>query len=289
MANKRMFNMKIVDSDAFLDMPLSTQCLYFHLNMRADDDGFVGNPKKIMRIIGASEDDLKLLIAKRFILTFENGVIVIKHWRIHNTLSGGRYHETVYLDEKESLLLKENKSYSFSSGEKIDDSRLIEMYNPTSENKRRTNGEQTENADIEEVVVLDLDKDKGLDNNININKSKERSSSVTDPDTTFINIPVQGGQYFTVTYGYVDELKALYPDVDVEQALRSMVGWSNANSKKTMNGVKRFINNWLQKDQKESKTPMMKQGATAYRGRQNPMSAIREKILEEERRKGASG
>lgn len=289
MANKRMFNMKIVDSDAFLDMPLSTQCLYFHLNMRADDDGFVGNPKKVMRIIGASEDDLKLLIAKRFILTFENGVIVIKHWRIHNTLSGGRYHETVYLDEKESLLLKENKSYSFSSGEKIDDSRLVEMYNPTAENKRRTNGEQTENAVIEEVVVLDLDKDKGLDNNININKSKERSSSVTDPDTTFINIPVQGGQYFTVTYGYVDELKALYPDVDVEQALRSMVGWSNANSKKTMNGVKRFINNWLQKDQKESKTPMMKQGATSYRGRQNPMSAIREKILEEERRKGASG
>lgn len=289
MANKRMFNMKIVDSDAFLDMPLSTQCLYFHLNMRADDDGFVGNPKKVMRIIGASEDDLKLLIAKRFILTFENGVIVIKHWRIHNTLSGGRYHETVYLDEKESLLLKENKSYSFSSGKKIDDSRLVEMYNPTAENKRRTNGEQAETADIEEVVVLDLDKDKGLDNNININKSKKGSSSVTDPDTTFINIPVQGGQYFTVTYGYVDELKALYPDVDVEQALRSMVGWSNANSKKTMNGVKRFINNWLQKDQKESKTPMMKQGATSYRGRQNPMSAIREKILEEERRKGASG
>lgn len=72
MANKRMFNIKIVDSDAFLDMPLSAQCLYFHLNMRADDDGFVGNPKRIQRLVGASEDDLKLLIAKRFLLTFEN-------------------------------------------------------------------------------------------------------------------------------------------------------------------------------------------------------------------------
>ena len=90
MANKRMFNIKIVDSDAFLDMPLSTQCLYFHLNMRADDDGFVGNPKRIQRLIGASDDDLKLLIVKKFILTFENGVIVIKHWRIHNKI--GRAH-----------------------------------------------------------------------------------------------------------------------------------------------------------------------------------------------------
>ena len=141
MANKRMFTMKIVDSDAFLDMPLSARCLYYDLCMRADDDGFVGNPKKITRMIGASEDDLKLLIAKRFVLTFENGVIVIKHWRMHNTLSSGRYHETQYLEEKSTLRLKENKSYSFNSGTHIDDSSLVEMY---SENKRRTFGEQTE-------------------------------------------------------------------------------------------------------------------------------------------------
>ena len=100
MANKRMFTMKIVDSDAFLDMPLSAQCLYFHLNMRADDDGFVGNPKRVMKIVSASEDDLKLLIMKKFVLAFDGGVIVIKHWRMHNTLSQNRYHETQYLDEK---------------------------------------------------------------------------------------------------------------------------------------------------------------------------------------------
>lgn len=90
MAQKRMFTMKIVDSDAFLDMPMSAQCLYFHLNMRADDDGFIGNPKRIMRTVGARDDDMRILISKRFVLTFDNGVIVIKHWRMHNCISQKR-------------------------------------------------------------------------------------------------------------------------------------------------------------------------------------------------------
>ena len=112
MAEKRMFTQKIVDSDAFLDMPLSTQALYFHLNMRADDDGFVNNPKRIQRTVGASEDDLKLLIAKRFLLCFENGVIVIKHWRMHNTLRKDRYNPTVYQEQYALLDVKENNSYT---------------------------------------------------------------------------------------------------------------------------------------------------------------------------------
>lgn len=112
MAERRMFTQKIVDSDAFLDMPLSTQALYFHLNMRADDDGFVNNPKKIQRMIGASEDDLKLLIAKRFLLAFENGVVVIKHWRMHNLLRKDRYSPTQYQEQKEELVLKENGAYT---------------------------------------------------------------------------------------------------------------------------------------------------------------------------------
>lgn len=112
MAERRMFTQKIVDSDAFLDMPLSTQALYFHLNMRADDDGFVNNPKKIQRMIGASEDDLKLLIAKRFLLAFENGVVVIKHWRMHNLLRKDRYNPTQYQEQMEQLLLKDNGAYT---------------------------------------------------------------------------------------------------------------------------------------------------------------------------------
>ena len=112
MAEKRMFTQKIIDSDPFLDMPLSTQALYFHLNMRADDDGFVNNPKRIQRTIGASEDDLKLLIAKRFVIGFDNGVIVIKHWRMHNTLRKDRYSPTQYQEELAMLHIKENKSYT---------------------------------------------------------------------------------------------------------------------------------------------------------------------------------
>ena len=112
MAERRMFTLKIVDSDAFLDMPMTAQCLYFHLNMRADDDGFVNNPRKIQRFVGASDDDLKLLIAKRFILAFETGVIVIKHWRMHNLLRKDRYTPTQYQDEYHRLQLKENGSYT---------------------------------------------------------------------------------------------------------------------------------------------------------------------------------
>ena len=111
MAEKRMFTQKIIDSDAFLDMPLSTQALYFHLNMRADDDGFVNNPKRIQRTIGASEDDLKLLIVKRFVIGFESGVLVIKHWRMHNTLRKDRYNPTQYQDELATLEINASDVY----------------------------------------------------------------------------------------------------------------------------------------------------------------------------------
>ncbi|MDC4242614.1 DnaD domain protein [Clostridium tertium] len=113
MAEKRMFAKTIIDSDAFLDMSLSTQALYFHLSMRADDDGFVNNPKKIQRMIGAGDDELKMLIAKKFIIPFESGVCVIKHWRIHNYIQNDRYKETVYKEEKAHLILKENKAYKY--------------------------------------------------------------------------------------------------------------------------------------------------------------------------------
>jgi hypothetical protein len=112
MAERRMFAKTIIDSDAFLDMPLSAQALYFHLSMRADDDGFVNNPKKIQRMIGASDDDCKLLVLKRFVLTFESGVIVIKHWKIHNYIQKDRYKPTVYTKEKAELELNENKAYT---------------------------------------------------------------------------------------------------------------------------------------------------------------------------------
>ena len=111
-AERRMFAKTIIDSDAFLDMPLSTQALYFHLSMRADDDGFINNPKKIQRMIGSSDDDLKVLIAKRYLLPFESGVVVIKHWKIHNYIQKDRYKPTVYTEEKSMLAVKANGVYT---------------------------------------------------------------------------------------------------------------------------------------------------------------------------------
>ncbi len=114
MAQRRMFSKQIIDSDAFLDMGASAQSLYFHLAMRADDDGFVNNPRKIQRMIGAADDDLKILIAKRFVIMFDSGVIVIKHWRMHNYIRADRYNETAYIDEKNQLTIKENGSYTLN-------------------------------------------------------------------------------------------------------------------------------------------------------------------------------
>lgn len=107
-----MFAKSIVLSDAFLDMPMSARCLYFTLGMLADDDGFIGNPKSIMRQCGASQDDMIILLQKRYLLSFETGVIVIKHWRMNNFLRNDRYKETTYLEEKATLTIDKKGSYT---------------------------------------------------------------------------------------------------------------------------------------------------------------------------------
>ena len=130
MAERRMFAKTIIDSDIFLDMPLSTQALYFHLSMRADDDGFINNSKKIQRMIGCGDDDLKLLIAKKFLIPFESGVVVIKHWRIHNYIQNDRYTETNYKFEKSTLNIDENKSYTFEeTGRKLIKNKIVNVKN----------------------------------------------------------------------------------------------------------------------------------------------------------------
>lgn len=109
MADKRMFSKSFVDSDLFLDMPQTAQLLYFHLSMRADDDGFINNPKSIARNVKCGEDDLKILAAKGFIIPFESGIIVIAHWKLHNYIKSDRYKETVYLAEKAQLQIENNQ------------------------------------------------------------------------------------------------------------------------------------------------------------------------------------
>lgn len=112
MAERRMFAKSIIDSDMFIDMPTGSRLLYYDLSMRADDDGFVNSPKKIMRMTGASEDDLKMLIAKSFIIPFASGVVVIKHWKIHNYIQNDRYKPTIYTEEKALLAEEKNKEYT---------------------------------------------------------------------------------------------------------------------------------------------------------------------------------
>ena len=121
MAQRRMFSRKITESDQFLDMPMSAQSLYFHINMQADDDGFVGNVKTIKRMIGASDDDLKLLIAKQFLIPFETGIVVIRDWKIHNYIQKDRYTETFYQQEKAQLETVENKQYQVMDTKCIQD------------------------------------------------------------------------------------------------------------------------------------------------------------------------
>ena len=126
-----MFSKEIVGSDAFLDMPTSSQLLYFHLGMEADDDGFIGNPKKVSRFIGASDDDLKILLSKKFLLLFETGVVVVKHHRINNNWDKYNCKRTVYLEEFNQLNIKENKAYTLDKAQGINvqtDNRLTTVF-----------------------------------------------------------------------------------------------------------------------------------------------------------------
>lgn len=166
MAERRMFAKSIIDSDAFLDMPLSTQALYFHLSMRADDEGFVNNPKRLIRFIGAGDDELKVLLAKKFIIGFDSGVIVIKHWKIHNYIQKDRFKESNYHDEKALLSLNENNSYTLDT-ECVHDVRLGKVRKELGENSKDKNIDKKENLfsqlikqwghyDIYENIALDF-------------------------------------------------------------------------------------------------------------------------------------
>lgn len=154
MAEKRMFSIKLIDTDLFLELPISSQNLYFHLGMRADDDGFVDKPKTIMKVVGAKEDDLKILIMKRFIIPFDNGLIVIRHWRLNNYLRSDRYNETKYLEEKSMLSIKENGEYELKNDVGIP-------------------------SGLPNTINLNLNNNNSLDNTINLVENKEIKNKET--------------------------------------------------------------------------------------------------------------
>ena len=234
MANKRMFTMHIVDSDAFLDMPLSTQCLYFHLNMRADDDGFISNPKRIQRLIGASDDDLKLLVAKRFVLAFEDGVIVIKHWRMHNSIRSDRYTPTAYQVELSMLLIKGNKSYSLTNGNHV----------PT-----KCHPTCIPNDVQSASTGLGLDIDIGLD--IDLDKDKSKNDKLATAQTYFPNDEKLNSTFLD----FMNMRKSLKNGKMTERAITMMINKLNKYDNDTAISMleQSILNNW--KDVYELKNP----------------------------------
>ena len=249
MAEKRMFAKKITESDAFLDMPLSAQALYFHLNMNADDDGFVNNPRRIQRYIGAADDDLKLLLAKGFIIAFETGIIVVTHWKVHNTIQSDRYHETDYLEEK-GLLMLENKRVYRLNPDCVQNVSILDT-------KRKQSG----NA-LEPQIRLDksrLDK-SSIDNTT---YCAEPSKKASTPTTKIVYADVEAvilndGSDWKPTQEMYEEYCRLYPGVDVKREFAKMRGWCSGNpaKRKTLAGVKRFVNTWLSREQDKGRRPV---------------------------------
>ena len=134
-----MFSMEVVGSDAFLDMPISSQALYFHLGMAADDDGFVGNPKRTLRTFGGSDDDLKVLVAKKFVIPFPSGILVIKHNRINNKWDKYNCRRTVYSEEFSKLFIKENRAYTLDSSQGVSIQSVYSLEADSKLNKTKLN------------------------------------------------------------------------------------------------------------------------------------------------------
>lgn len=220
MAERRMFAKSIVLSDAFLDMPMSSRCLYFTLGMLADDDGFVGGAKSIMRQCGASQDDMLLLLQKRFVIGFDNGVIVIKHWRMNNYLQKDRHKKTNYTEELAQLQVEENGAY--------------------------TECIQNVYTGKDSIDKNSIDKNS-IDNTI---CSEQNAHSLE-----FISLPLNDKTNFSISEDEVNKYQELYPNVDVVQELRNMKGWLDANptKRKTKRGINRFVNGWLQRKQDSPK------------------------------------
>ena len=220
MAERRMFSKTIVESDAFIDMPLSTQALYFHYGMLADDEGFVNSPKKIQRMIGANEDDLKLLITKRFILPFESGIIVLKHWRINNYIQKDRFKETLYKQEKSQLSVKENGSYT----ECIQD--VSKMYT------QDRLGKVSIGKDKVDVVVKESDSRVG---------GIEQSDSCVDEIVQFYNDNIG-----TITPFVFETLQSYEKELGKDLVIYAMQKAVDANAR---NGryIKAILNSWSQK------------------------------------------
>lgn len=247
MARRRMFTLDIVDTDNFLDMPCSAQALYFHLGMRADDDGFVGNAKKIMYFCGAKEDDLRILNAKGYVIRFESGIYVVAHWGKHNNIPKDRYHETDYRQEK-SMLNYDKKT------------RVYTLYEKCIQNDNNLNTQDSigENRD-------------SITNNVCLVPACKNEQTQQIESISFI---LRDGSEWIPEESDIDGWIKAYKDVDVYQQLKMMEQWtiSNPDKRKTKRGIRRFCTSWLNREQQ--KRAQLK--TSNYAPKQNQFTAFQQ-------------
>lgn len=223
MANRRMFSKDVVETDKFLNMPLTSQALYFHLGMEADDDGFVSSPKKVQRSIGCTEGDLKHLASCGYIIPFENGVVVIADWSVNNWIRPDRKHDTRFPELLRTLNI-DNGVYYLGDSCQPHDNQL-----PAASH--------TEDR---------LSKD-------NIDKGNIYIPVQTSDSETGIFMILNDGSFYDVSAEKLAMWKQAYSELDVERELYRMASWCDANptKRKTRRGIEKFINGWLIRSQKE--------------------------------------
>lgn len=263
MAERRMLTKKITDADEFIALPSSTQAFYLHLTMSADDDGFNNQVQMAMFKAHASVDDLRLLLAKRFIIQFDNGVIVIKHWRMANALRKDRYTATAYQEELKMLKIKDNGAYS------LDGCQMVANGLP--------NGCQMVAVGKGSIEENSIDKDSI--GNTSCGESDKPPTPPKEPsEPVFIKIPLNDKTEYEVTEKKVAEYQETYPAVDIRQQLRNMRQWciDNPTKRKTRVGITRFMNSWIQREQDRG-------GSRAYQ--QQSKSDLDEWVARKEREK----
>lgn len=228
MANRRMFSIDVVGSDKFLDLPISAQCLYFHLGMRADDDGFISSPKQIMKMIACSPGDMKILAESGYIIPFESGIIVIRHWKQHNYIQKDRYRRTKYTDEVNRIVLTDN----------------VYMLDT-----------EIEQGGYNLDTQVRLGKDRVRDS-IELGNTLSPEPDRSAPNTSGILLPLNDRTFYDVPTDKIATWQQAYPAVDVEQQLKRMIAWleSNPNRRKTRRGINAFINTWLSREQDKGGT-----------------------------------
>lgn len=256
MANRRMFSLDVIDTDIFLEMPATSQSLYFHLGMRADDDGFVSAPKKITKLVNCGSDDLQILISRGYVLPFENGVIVLRHWGQNNYIQKDRYKQTIYTKELEMMRI-DNGVYSLDTDCIQDVSKLYPQVR---------------------LGKVSIDK-----NNKDISSEPNKFA----PPESGILLPLVDKSSYDVPLDKITMWEQAYPGVNVKQELYKMLAWldSNPTKQKTARGITRFINSWLEREQNSGRAKGVKEDAGT--GRQRIKSA--NEIAREIERERASG